>query len=127
MIAPVQDAQKLAPSRALDGHESVVAPLGVSLPRRHGGAVGGIPCGGFQSVPRFPLGVVEDHFGEPERMPDVHVVDAGCDAKVFDARIIRRRWVEHVVEVGRRQVGVCGRVDEREEKGRERGRKCGER
>lgn len=55
-------------------------------------------------------------------MPDVHLVDARRDAKVLDARIVGRRWIEHVVQIGSRQVCVCGGVEMREEEGGERGR-----
>lgn len=41
-------------------------------------------------------------------MPDVHLVDARRNAKVLDARVVGRRWVEYIIQVGGRQVSVCG-------------------
>lgn len=53
---------------------------------------------------------VEHHLWEPERVPDVHVSRTSGDAKILDTRVVGSGGVEHVVEIGRRQIGIRRRI-----------------
>lgn len=55
-------------------------------------------------------------------MPYIHAVHSTRYAEIFNSRIIRGGRVEHVVEICAREVGVGGRIEDREEEGGKGGR-----
>ena len=98
MVAALEHAQELAPPRALDRDEPVVAPLRVHR--------GELVVELAQTPALALLEAVEHHLGQPERVPDAHARRAPGDAEVLDGRVVGRVRVEDRVQVVGREVRV---------------------
>lgn len=48
--------------------------------------------------------------GQPEWMPDADAAQSSRNAEILDAWVVRRSWVEDVVEIGGGEVEVGGGI-----------------